>query len=392
MKTPPEDASGSRFHANRVFTDREVPIATVLSALRACHVDGSAIIWYYGVGGIGKTRLHRELIAMLREIADERLAIAPLDLSTPDLCLADQGLMYLRRSLPYSCHTFDIAAARYWTILGRPFVEISANRFLAEGTVLTEAIEYSKTIGAELAGAGGLVPGVPLLIRLSKSSKKHWIRWTHKHKDLLQEMEKLDASDLYQRLSMYLAVDISDAADDGYRTVLLIDSYERLWSRAGHSLLTRSLEDDAWIRNLVLNTRGTLAVCFGREAAAWDSCLSDDRRITVGKNSLEELQVQDVQKFLERVPISDLRLVEHIAVLSRGHPLLLDVCVDIYERLIRQGTSPRVEDFGRTNKEVLDTFQRHLSLQERGLVCMLAVPLHFDQRQIGRAHVELQSP
>ncbi len=144
---------------------------------------------------------------------------------------------------------------------------LESKRAIKEGSLLLEIAEFGKNAGASLAEAGGFIPGIGLLFKLAGAAGNKLRKWLHKHQGLLREMEELSLVDLRDRLAYYLGVDVRDEADNGWTTVFVFDSFERLtdppesWStKPGHGT-------DQWVRDLLSTSRrtsddqGALAEC-----------------------------------------------------------------------------------------------------------------------------------
>ena len=82
----------------RPFVDREELIDAFWQALARQDVSKPKVLVYYGLGGIGKSRLRRELKERLRE-ADPQPAWAEVDFGLPSLRDPETALFSIRREL-----------------------------------------------------------------------------------------------------------------------------------------------------------------------------------------------------------------------------------------------------------------------------------------------------
>jgi predicted ATP-dependent serine protease len=104
-------ASRSRFagqQATRKFTDRNEPFAVFEMARKRVGVDNRRLIFFYGVGGQGKSRLLQELHA---KVAAEQplLAISGnVDLQDVRHRTPDQALLQIRKTLARSAFNASI--------------------------------------------------------------------------------------------------------------------------------------------------------------------------------------------------------------------------------------------------------------------------------------------
>ncbi len=98
----------------RPFVDREELIDAFWQALARKDVSKPKVLVYYGLGGIGKSRLRRELKERLRE-TDPQPAWAEVDFGLPSLRDPETALFSIRRELRdrHKLHfpTFDLVYA-----------------------------------------------------------------------------------------------------------------------------------------------------------------------------------------------------------------------------------------------------------------------------------------
>ena len=71
---PKHILAAGRPSAERQFTDRENFVAAFRRALAEHRTDAHKVLVYYGVGGVGKTSLRRELQRLLDDLTDVVLA------------------------------------------------------------------------------------------------------------------------------------------------------------------------------------------------------------------------------------------------------------------------------------------------------------------------------
>jgi len=105
--------------ANRVFTNRERPIAAFDAARADLRADAHRVLTFYGIGGQGKTALCRHLMRRLQAEDPLRHLWGLLDLDIADHRDPARGLLELRRGLHASgaiaTPIFDLAIATYWS-------------------------------------------------------------------------------------------------------------------------------------------------------------------------------------------------------------------------------------------------------------------------------------
>jgi hypothetical protein len=102
--------SNERPRASRQFTDREELIETFERAVSSFPFEDYKVLTYFGVGGIGKTSLRKELGRLLDE-QHTQVAWAVLDFETRTHRDVESGLSWLSkelRRLPAKCELFGV--------------------------------------------------------------------------------------------------------------------------------------------------------------------------------------------------------------------------------------------------------------------------------------------
>ena len=115
---PRHKLGGSRPSTARQFTDREGFVTVFDQALadKQSKPQEHRVLIFYGVGGIGKTRLRKELTLRLQQRPE--ILNAAVDFAIPQYHDVSNALAVLRQSLGrdygVAFRTFDIAYAAWW--------------------------------------------------------------------------------------------------------------------------------------------------------------------------------------------------------------------------------------------------------------------------------------
>ena len=157
------------FEANRVFTDREEPIARFKQALgQPQSREQYRVLVWYGVGGQGKSRLCRKMQQHLEE--KEVLATASLDFDIIEDRQPVWALLKLRGDLKKNglhSPTFDLAYLRYFNLQnpGKDIRAVHPELFRrGESEIANDLLDWReegiKEFGKELAKDAALfIPG-----------------------------------------------------------------------------------------------------------------------------------------------------------------------------------------------------------------------------------------
>jgi len=133
----------------RHFTDREGFIDTFEDALANFDPEAHRVITYYGMGGIGKSRLRKNLQSMIDE-RDAPVTWTTLNFETAQHRTAADALYWMRNELQgkegIQLLSFDLAYAVYWQKTHpQSAMQEDEVPFLDEETLITEFVDLAKT-------------------------------------------------------------------------------------------------------------------------------------------------------------------------------------------------------------------------------------------------------
>lgn len=371
--TPKHTLGDKRPVAARQFTDREDFIAEFLDALKSPRGTEHRVLVYYGVGGIGKTSLRRQLYKLTE--GKESLVSAALDFEVATYRDPETALFALRKDLQrrFKCHfpTFDVAYAVYWQKT-RPQTPLTKDNF----ALLEDGVHL-----AEIVHLAGQVPIVGIIGRLSVLAvkggvllKEWWDRRGHAELKGLAAMEPREISD---RLPMFWAADLKDFLEQKQRSAaLFLDTYEVLTE--GERAEGKLRQRDAWVRELVAQLPEVLWVICGREQLRWDEA-DKEWAGALQQHLIGGLAEKDARQFLGSCGIDDPAIQQAIVDGSQGVPYFLDLAVDTWVEIKeRHNRTPKPEDFAHTKLEMFDRFLRHLTHPEVETLKVLSVPRFWD--------------
>ncbi|MFO7676300.1 MAG: tetratricopeptide repeat protein [bacterium] len=374
MPVKPKHSLGAAAQrAARQFTDREDFVAAFRKALAAGRRDQPSVLIFYGVGGIGKSSLRRELARLFAEAPEA--VTATVDFDVPGHRDEETALFVLRKALHTRNHvrfpTFDIAYATFWQKT-RPQTPMNRSTLplLEDGDMVTEMLAACGSIPFVEA-----VPKFAMLAARGGHALQEW--WTRRGSQELRDLPALEPPQIAERLPMFWAADLRDfLSRKSRRAVLFLDTYEAL--AAGERTDARRHQQDAWVRELVAQLPEVLWVICGREMlrwadidAEWADCL--DQHLVGG------LSGDDARRFLASCGIGEGPVQDAIVTGGQGVPYYLDLAVDAFREISdRLGRKPEPGDFGRTGREVTERFIRHLTQPEVETLKLLAVPRFWD--------------
>lgn len=366
------------------------------------------VLSYYGVGGIGKSTLSRELENRFVEPGSgggvERAAIRvdfsesqALDPETYVLRLR-AGMAQLARSWP----AFDLAIATYWARAhpGEPLDEFinrdSALRRASRATALSEQIhttisELASVLPGVAGGAYRLASSIYGQAREALSAHR-----TLKRCELLPEL--LDADADLETLSYFpylLAWDLDRIPRLKPQVAVFLDTYEAV---GGAAWTDRAAE--RWLQRSIFLMPNVLFVITGRNRLDWAELnrpevldfIGEERWPNLGSDPAGEprqhlvgyLSETDAAWYLDRAitrddqPAISPEIRNKIVEAAAGLPLYLDLAATTYLDLIARNKTPTVDDFGQPLPTVAARMLRDLGADEQQLLRTAAMLNSFD--------------
>lgn len=428
---------GVALSAHRQFTNRHDETATFLTKaeeIRARRADAPEmnldlrsarrnLLVFFGVGGIGKTRLSSECERHFHETERPKGTLTTsirIDFSEPSARDAELYLFALRAGLApvaSSFPAFDTCLALYWERRhpGTPMDQFIRNQSLLGGVVDREALASNLRafITGLIDGAGGpLVGGARRVAALTWDA----IRRMREIRMLARECpwmegcaseENLD--DLRLHLPLLLGWDLARLQRKQDVDVLIcMDTFEHV----SHDLRRARPGDaeDAISRSIfylpsvffLLTTRNRLDWATERRRATleyagpqdWPGLAADGRdQYRVGELSAADCEayLASCLKGADQEPAIPEGLRQSIAALSGGLPLYLDVAVHHFRNLMDRGTTPAVDDFVRGLPEIVLRMMEDLSEDEADLLRVAALLGVFDRQTLRVALPDVRS-
>lgn len=365
--------------AQRIFTDRELPRETFKNAINNFNISEHKVIHFYGFGGIGKSRLLRELSNS--EVFDSGWFQVRIDMEDPAYHDCAFCLRSLRQTLAKhlkpkpSFRSFDFAYLIYLQKIN-PDITINDPRleYLQNSDLMTD-IAQTLIETLDSLPVANLVTKLAVLGKKGAGILERW--WNAAGNEIFRELPSLTPQQIAERLPMMFAEDLKIALNKqgANKLCIFIDSYEAMWEKVYREGEYSSV--DEWVREWIIHLPNVLFVIAGRDKIRWEEYDSDWREV-LDTHILESLSEQDARYFLSNCGINDKSIVDIIVENSKGVPFYLDVSVDTYQKISSERV-PIDNDFkGKTQKEILQRFIRYLDRTESSTLKVLASCRQFD--------------
>ena len=371
--------------AQRVFTDREEPRKAFADlyarAVRERGSDNCYVLSYYGRGGIGKTSLLKVLYEQsqhdnkycvfydMLQGSDRRLVLTRL-----------RNMLVSQYPKQFSFDYFDLALLRFSELAGAAseLTQKETKTIIERNPMLSAAFDYISYIPV-----AGSVTGV---IDFLTKGYHHYHDITEAHRQNLiaaaSGIEKLNVKELHDRLPEYFSTDLENSCKKlDSPLIIFIDTYEQLVNYMRDIGLAE--HDDKWLRGEIIPyVPNCLWVIAGRDKLRWreiDTAWQNDDGFE--DHFLGALSEQDSISFLEKAGITDAEACRKLYSMSDGDPLALDLYVTAWHDIIRQGSTPRADDFALPSEMVVRYLQ-NMDNAHKALAELLACYGHWTDKDI----------
>lgn len=316
------------FGEERVFVDRESCIQAFRENIQNSETREYNVLFYYGIAGIGKSKLQEELQKILKEEYPE-IFWASIDLDVKTYRDIGTFLVTLRNKIQENhsakFQLFNAVHAIYWKKL-HPEIPLQKQNYplIKKGDIL------DKIIGV-LENSGKLSLAWELLNSASDSFRK----WCHLHHLDISKIESLEPNKIEEILPEIFATDFFEHFGENSKFYIFIDTYEALWD--GLRNQGSFHEKDEWIRdNLIPNMLGVSWVICGREKLLWVPECDSEWDMYLEQHSVDELPESYCTKFLEDCGIENKDIRDIIIKASEGVPYYLNLSVDTFEKIYKK--------------------------------------------------------
>jgi tetratricopeptide (TPR) repeat protein len=368
-----------RFHRvaalQRPFVNRERALADFDAELTRIG-SGPCVFNVTGVGGIGKSRLLREL----EDRARPRFRTAMIDLQVPALRRQDDALAVLRGqfgSQGVDFDRFDIAYAVLWQRL-HPHMRLSKEEL--------SFIEYSSILGDILDHVSAIpVFGTAMgLVKLFERGSTDIRRRLRIRRDAtLQALDGLPNGELSDAVTYLFAEDLR-AASASKQSVIIVDSYDALVPAPAYS--GRLQLADAWLRDLAGQLDRALLVIASREPMHWER-YDPDWASVIKTSPLMGLPMAARLELLQAGGVSEPDDRQLIADASAGLPFYLHLAVDTHQR-----AGSRIAGGLVSQDEILARFLQHVAPEEIRSLEILSPARIFDYEIFRQLAAAFQLP
>lgn len=365
----------------RIFVDRETCTDNFRNFIQNPNNQDYNALFYYGIAGIGKSKLQDELQSILDNEYPEVLWVS---MDFENECHRDVStfLLTLRNNIQKKCkvkfYKFNLAHAIF-SKKSRPDIPLSKGTY----PMLKEDGFFYDILNALNETVFGPIISIPVkrILNTINNAPESTRQFLEELPIDIKKLESMEAHEIEKILPGIFAADFTDSLGTNSRACIFIDTYEAIWKdwREIGSLS----EKDKWIRKcLIPNMPGVSWVICGREQIKslwvedekdWEMCMKE--------YPIEDLSEEYSEQFLkEYIEEEDIRSI--IVKASEGVPYYLNLSVDTYEQVSRI-KKPEPENFADTKKKIFGTFVKYLDENQIRALNILSVPNSWDHNLFG---------
>lgn len=357
--------------AEEMFTDREEPRAAFWDVYDKIPQGEYDVIHYYGIGGIGKTTLLKQIqLEISRKFNDShKMSIYynfEKNQSKEDfLFVLSRQIMLRNKGTGFP--VFDYAFEKWMTYAGKTKAEIDSYVATKENEILTieGAIDQLSGVASDfLPFVNVATVAAKGIISLCEKEYQKIILTNNENRRIIYEINSLKGDEIGKNLVKYFAHDALKIFNKFTSPfVILLDGYEALVSilRDGDE---RANLADAWVheedRGLVRQLPNACWVVAGREQLQWDRELLPDNQ----KHLMGRISPMDAKGYFNQIGIWDDELIEGLYRLTGGTPVYMDWCYKKYLQLSEHkeaGYQLRIDDFGTSTTDMAERYLRDMS-------------------------------
>ncbi|OFY66297.1 MAG: hypothetical protein A3H98_02745 [Bacteroidetes bacterium RIFCSPLOWO2_02_FULL_36_8] len=378
---------------SRPFTGREKEKNTFSEIVKNSIPGEHKIMTFYGVGGMGKSTLRKELGRMVDSgMQGDPWISACIDFDDKhnfpnpkeDFTIPLRYLAFeFTKKYKFSFRRFDLGYAYFWKNSYREH-DMKNQNWVESSEILNEVIKAAGDIPFV-----GAIPHIAKAFNLSRGIIKNW--WEKKENEELKLFLCCDNPHHpanRQKLLYFFADDLkSNLEQSGKRAVIFLDTYERFQENISDKSKVAILESDAWVRDMVRELPGIVWVILGRQRLRWEEVDDDFNQPGLFyQNALEGLSGQETISFLSNSGVADSSIQQLIIQACnnpdlneiRCYPYYLDLCLDLVSIATQKGTPVTPDLLGKSRQELSRRFLMWLDNIEINTLKVLSVPRYWN--------------
>lgn len=372
MIKPKHSFFKQKYNVNEEFIDR-IEAKNLFYQKLMKNKKAYNVLVFYGVGGIGKSKLRKE-ICRIHSYENKESVIFYLDFNNADDRNLGSGILKLVDScntkIDFKC--FELAYALYFrkknpsALYGREKNMVTQNPFVG--------------IGLNIIGIfdNGLVgTAAEIVERTIRAISNRVI-----DKEVKEELKRFDdysIQEMEERLPLFFQYDLATYLSKHNETKILIvfDTFEALNENVIEQVHRR--RNERWVQEIIEyfdseSFPNLLVSIFGRDKLEW----GEEWDAILDQYLLSEFDDCYSKEYLRQVGVEETEIIDFIAKGSKGFPLLLYLSAETYVNIRNANRTPIVSDFGANYPEIIERFLYNLDKDTVEVLRLMSVPNYYD--------------
>lgn len=325
------------------------------------------VMLYYGIGGIGKSKLIKKICGEITEKTGNKkipnFAYFTFEGNSSKEELKELFMFSLSRQMmmynkELKFFLFDTALAKILADRGK-----SLERYEEKAKA---SIMLNSFFDATLSIVEHVVPGLETVTKVvnafcqfaenriyAKERKK--LENSYTYNEIMNS--NITIEELEKKLPEYFRRDIQAIfLESGQPYIVFLDCYEDY-----------NGSDDGWLCKELVNIPNVLWVIASREPLGWNEKILPKEH----HYEIKELQEDEVIEYFRKAKIEDEELVKSLCGLTNGTPEYMNLCRRLYYEL-KKNKIPTIDDFGVNASGLVERYLKNMDGNEKDIVIMLS--------------------
>lgn len=372
MIEPKRKFGKKNFEVNEEFIDRDKAKELYRKKLRSNQNDYN-ILFFYGVGGIGKSKLRKE-ICRIHESENDEAIIMHLDLQVADDRNLGSGILKLADScsgkVDFKC--FELAYALYYK-KKNPSASYSRDKtLLSEKTVAG--------IGLNIIGIldGGITSTATEIAERAIRAVSN-ITISKEVRDELKRFGDYSIGVMEEWLPTFFRYDLKCYQDrhPDAKFLVIFDTFEALNENVIEKV--HRSRNERWVQDIIacfsrVDFPGLLFALFGRDKIEW----GNEWDSLIDQYQLKEFDEEFSREYLFKAGVKEIDIVDRILRSSRGYPFLMYLSLETYANIRNNGEKPDAAYFGSDYTQIIERFLYNLDKDCVEVLRLMSIPNYYN--------------
>ncbi|SCW57911.1 hypothetical protein SAMN02910400_01395 [Lachnospiraceae bacterium C10] len=372
MPKPKHSFGKKDFEVKEEFIDREEAKRLYRDKLNNNQKEYNILV-FYGVGGIGKSKLRREISRIHKEENKEGITFY-LDLNAPEDRNMGEGILKLVDScdtkIDFKC--FELAYALYFR-KKNPSAQYGRDKeMFVENTFVGVGLNILSIFDNGVTGTAAEIVERTIRTIVNRAIDKEV-------KEELKNFDSYSIAEMEEMLPLFFQYDLQSylKKHKDAKVLIIFDTFEALNENVIEQI--HRSKNERWVQEIIEyfphdEFPKLLVTIFGRDELTWDEEWQD----LLEQHKLVEFEDQYSEDYLRAAGITDEPIIRTIIKSSRGYPFLLYLSLETYANIKNGGRHPEITDFGGSYPEIVERFIYNLDKDTVEVLRLMSIPNFYN--------------